>query len=213
MMTMDMTKKGHGHSHDDHGHSHDDKHHGHSHDEKHGHDDHGHDHDEHDEEHDQEAEDQENVNIRAAFIHVIGDLIQSIGVIIAAVIIWIQPEWKWIDPVCTFLFSILVLITTIPIMGNCIRVLCEGTPMGVNMKRMLEDLQKVPGVVDVHDLHVWALSVGKSAMSAHIKSTTPMITLKKASRLINHKYKIFHTTIQVEQSDGPVRFTCKSDLH
>jgi len=159
----------------------------------------------------EEISEEENVNIRAAFIHVIGDLIQSIGVVIAGVLIYFLPELKWIDPVCTFLFSILVLITTIPIMIGLIRVLCEGTPMGVKTQKVKEDLMKVPGVIDIHDLHVWSLSVGKSAMSAHILSSSPMITLKKATRLMNSKYKIFHTTIQVEQSGA--RYQCTSDLH
>lgn len=59
---------------------------------------------------------QQNLNVRAAFIHVVGDFVQSCGVFIAALIIYFQPQWKFIDPICTFLFSILVLITTLNIM-------------------------------------------------------------------------------------------------
>jgi len=89
----------------------------------------------------------------------------------------------------------------------------EGTPMGVDLQIMTQDLMKVPGVEEVHELHVWALSVGKSAMSAHIKSSTPMITLKKATRLLNTKYKILHTTIQIEHSEIGSKYQCKSELH
>jgi len=206
-------KEKHGHSHDegDHGHSHDDDDHGHS----HGKDDHGHasgsDSENMDGIDDDVSAEEENVNIRAAFIHVLGDLIQSVGIVIAAILIYIFPEWKWIDPICTFVFCILVLFTTFPIMYNLIRVLCEGTPMGLNVDKITADLKKVQGAVDIHDIHVWSLSVGKSAMSAHLTSTTPMVTLRKATRLMKKKYKIFHTTIQVEQSG--TKYQCKSDLH
>lgn len=149
-----------GHSHD-HGHGHDhgdDK--GHSHGHSHGHD---HDH--------------ENMNIRAAAIHIIGDIIQSIGVIIAACFIYFFPTWTIIDPMCTFLFSILVLFTTIFIVRDCIKILMEGTPSEINIEKLTEELEDVPGVEEVHDVHVWSLSVGKLAMSAHIESDSPLESL------------------------------------
>lgn len=68
---------------------------------------------------------QTNMNIRAAIIHVIGDLVQSIGVFIAALVIYFKPEWSIIDPICTFLFSILVLLTTIKIMNDALLVIIE----------------------------------------------------------------------------------------
>jgi cation diffusion facilitator family transporter len=142
-----------------------------------------------------------------------GDMIQSIGIIIAAILIKIFPNWGIVDPICTFLFSVIVLSTTIPIVCNLMKILMEGTPYGIDFQKLTEDLKKVPGTEEVHDLHVWALSAGKSAMSAHIRSTTPMITLKKATRLLNRKYKIFHTTIQIEHSDNNTKYTCRGDFH
>ena len=73
----------------------------------------------------------ENINVRAAFIHVIGDLVQSIGVVIAGYIIWFKPSWKLADPICTFLFSILVLISTFNILKDAIRVVMEGINLSV----------------------------------------------------------------------------------
>lgn len=70
----------------------------------------------------------ENMNVRAAIVHMIGDMVQSIGVIIAAIIIYVKPEWKIADPICTFLFSILVLITTVPIFSDCMSILMESAP-------------------------------------------------------------------------------------
>ena len=101
----------HGH----HGHSHD-HHHDHSHEEL------GHSSDSHASSH----RNSENLNVRAAFIHVIGDFIQSLGVLIAATVIFFYPNLQWIDPVCTFLFSILVLFTTYHILKDVTNVLMEG---------------------------------------------------------------------------------------
>ena len=68
----------------------------------------------------------ENINVRAAFIHVIGDFLQSLGVFIAALVIYFKPEWVIIDPICTFVFSVLVLFTTVKILQDTMRVLMEG---------------------------------------------------------------------------------------
>jgi zinc transporter 2 len=131
----DMGHKNHKHDNKKHEHDHNHEHH---HDDKHDHhlehegDDHGHDHHGHD-----------NLNIRAAFIHVIGDLVQSVGVVLAAVFIMIWPQYDIIDPICTFVFSIIVVCTTIPILCDCIRVFMEGTPAGINPDKILEDLHKV----------------------------------------------------------------------
>jgi len=73
------------------------------------------------------------MNIRAAIIHLVGDIIQSIGVVIAAIIIYIHPNWKIADPICTFIFTILVLFTTIPIFRDCVSVLMESTPSTIDV--------------------------------------------------------------------------------
>lgn len=85
----------------------------------------------------------ENLNVRAAIIHMIGDAIQSAGVIIAAVIIYCKPEWTIADPICTFLFSILVLITTVPIFCDCMTILMENAPEDVEVVEVINDLNNV----------------------------------------------------------------------
>jgi cation diffusion facilitator family transporter len=67
-----------------------------------------------------------NVNVRAALIHVFGDFIQNVGVLIAAIVIYLKPKWQFIDPICTFIFSIIVLFTTINVMKDILNVLMEG---------------------------------------------------------------------------------------
>ena len=83
------------------------------------------------------------MNIKAALIHVIGDIIQSIGVLIAAILLFFYPNYWIIDPICTFLFSILVLFTTIPIMIECIKVFMEATPSNINIIKLTADLHSV----------------------------------------------------------------------
>jgi len=92
----------------------------HHHHDVHDHHDHDHDHD-----HDHHHHHEENINIRAAVVHVIGDMLQSIGVIIASVLIYFYPEAKIADPICTYIFSILVIITTVPVFKSCMQVLME----------------------------------------------------------------------------------------
>jgi zinc transporter 2 len=97
-----------------------------------------------------------NLNVKAALIHVIGDLVQSIGVLIAAIVIYCQPSWHIADPICTFLFSILVVATTVPILRDCLSILLEQTPGSVNIADLSVDLETIQGVVELHDLHVWS---------------------------------------------------------
>ncbi|CAG0899929.1 unnamed protein product, partial [Cyprideis torosa] len=143
-----------------------------------------------------------NLNVRAAFIHVLGDLIQSLGVFMAAIIIYFQPTWIIIDPICTFFFSIIVLLTTFAIMKDTLQVLMEGLPKGVNFNEVHDILINTPGVVRVHNLRIWALSMDKAALSAHLavrKSYSPHDILKEASCRIRKYYDFFEITLQIEE--------------
>ena len=161
-----------------------------------------------------EGHNTKNINVRAAFIHVLGDLIQSAGVILASVIIFVKPEWKQADPICTFFFALLVLCTSLPVMAECLSILMERTPAELDTEEIVKDLRKVVGVRDIHDLHVWLLSPGKPSFSCHILSDNPNLTLVKASRLLKKKFGIAHTTIQVELwSETQPKLDCTSNLH
>ena len=84
--------------------------------------------------------DDDNINVRAAIVHMIGDMIQSLGVIIAAVIIYIKPDWTIADPICTFLFSILVMFTTVPIFKDCMAILMEEAPEDIDSVELYKAL-------------------------------------------------------------------------
>ena len=125
--------KKHNHKHEKHDHKHE-KHEKHEHKHDHGHSHFGHNHHGHN---------HENMNIRAALIHVIGDLCQSIGVCIAGLIIFLKPDLHIIDPICTFLFSIIVFLTTVPIMKDCVRIIMEGTPPEIDTLAIINELKTV----------------------------------------------------------------------
>lgn len=143
-----------------------------------------------------------NINVRAAFIHVIGDFLQSLGVLIAALVIHFEPSYAIVDPICTFIFSIIVLITTINIIRDATNVLMEGIPDGINFVEVREKLQELPGVIRVHNLRIWSLSLDKIAISSHLvidNSQTPSQVLKMAIETLKTSYNFFEVTIQVEE--------------
>lgn len=101
-----------------------------------------------------------NMNVRAALIHVIGDFIQSVGVFIAGLIIFFNHDYKLADPICTFIFSVLVMFTTLNIMKDAVYVLMEGFPRSLNYEAVKEALENIEGVKALHSLHIWSLTIG-----------------------------------------------------
>ncbi|XP_063810830.1 proton-coupled zinc antiporter SLC30A2 [Pseudophryne corroboree] len=143
----------------------------------------------------------QNPSVRAAFIHVIGDLLQSLGVLVAAYVIYFKPEYKMIDPICTFLFSVLVLGTTLTILRDVLLVLMEGTPKGVNFNMVKDTLLSINGVKALHSLHIWALTVSQPVLSVHIainENANAQMVLKEASSQLQSKFNFHTTTIQIE---------------
>ncbi|KAH8255290.1 hypothetical protein KR038_000354, partial [Drosophila bunnanda] len=142
-----------------------------------------------------------NMNVRAALIHVIGDVIQSVGVFVAAGVIYFWPEYAIVDPICTFVFSIIVLFTTFTIMKDALLVLMEGTPNYMHYTEVLQIFQGIEGVERVHNLRIWALSINKVALSAHLAIATnanPKQILDAATSAVHLRYNFFETTIQIE---------------
>lgn len=144
----------------------------------------------------------ENINVRAAMIHVIGDIIQSVGVFVAALIIYFNPAWAFVDSICTFIFSIIVLVVTFRILRDVIMVLMEATPDYMDYDEVHRLFLSIDGVVHVHNLRIWALSIDKVALSAHLairKDADPHVILEMAKTLIHQRYNLFETTIQIEE--------------
>lgn len=149
------------------------------------------------------ADRKENPILTAAYVHILGDILQSLGVVIASLIIYFfqdtYPKIEIVDPICTFIFAIIVLSTSIPVSKDCINVLMEASPREIEINALTKDLSQAPGVVNIHDIHVWCISVGRPSISLHILSDTPQKTLEHATRICK-KFGIHHTTIQVEDN-------------
>ncbi|KAI8338945.1 cation efflux protein [Chlamydoabsidia padenii] len=190
-------------------------HHGHSHDDGH---DHGHDHDEETttaipNQHRKEA----NINLRAAALHVIGDLLASIGILISSIVLLVNPKLTIVDPICTFIFSLLVLYTTYHLVKDSLAVLMEGVPRHIKPEQIEKSLLQVPGVVAVHDLHVWVLSPGKSSLTAHISIDKDAFNrydeiLTKSQRIICDMYGVHHSTLQIESDQSNFQNHCRPQI-
>ncbi|XP_061115262.1 proton-coupled zinc antiporter SLC30A2-like [Conger conger] len=142
-----------------------------------------------------------NTSVRAAFIHVVGDLLQSMGVLVAATIIYFQPEYKIADPLCTFLFSVFALGTTVSVLRDVIRILMEGVPHGVEFNMVKEALLSLKTVKGVHSLHLWALTQSHSLLSTHLAiepSSDHQSVLQEATELLQTSFGFLSTTIQLE---------------
>ena len=108
-----------------------------------------------------------NVNLHAAYIHALADLAQSVTVLIAGVIIWQKPNWQITDPICTLIFSILVCYSTVDVIKSSLYVLLEKVPPGLQWDEIHSAICAVPGISNVHELHIWSISHGCSILSVH----------------------------------------------
>ncbi|XAR70090.1 hypothetical protein NMG60_11026838 [Bertholletia excelsa] len=143
-----------------------------------------------------------NINVQGAYLHVLGDSIQSIGVMIGGAIIWYKPEWKIIDLICTLIFSVIVLATTIRMLRSILEVLMESTPREIDATKLEKGLCEMDEVVAIHELHIWAITVGKVLLACHVKikpDADADLVLDKVIDYIRREYNISHVTIQIER--------------
>ena len=158
----------------------------------------------------------DNPVIRAAYIHILGDMIQSAGVLIAALIIYFfqdtHPGVRIVDPICTFGFAIVVLCTTFPVSRDCFYVLLESTPRDLDIESLYNDLNSIEGVISVHDIHLWNISIGRPSIALHIICENPNLQLKIATQTCKN-YGIKHCTIQTETRECNCKHEEENDIH
>lgn len=120
----------------------------------------------------------------------------SIGVCTAATIIYFFPKWVIADPICTFIFSVIVCCTVTPTVKKCINVLMEGAPSEIDSQELVTDIRNLGEDVDLHDFHLWSISMGKFAMSAHVTTTQdPQKILREVNKICKNKYGINNLAI------------------
>ncbi len=149
---------------------------------------------------------QHNLNIRGAWLHVIGDTLGSVGVIVAAILVG-HLGWTWADPVASILVCLLILYSSWNLLAESIGVLMEHAPKGIDVGEVEALLKEIPAVHDVHCLHLWMISSGLKTLSAHIviaPEYADQFELKDVRRRLHDAFGIEHMTLQVELPDDPV---------
>lgn len=147
-------------------------------------------------------EQQSNLNVRSAFWHALGDALASIGVIIGGAIM-LLTRWFFVDPIISVLIGFVIILAAWRILREGLRVLLEAAPGHVDITEMVNTLNQVPEVKDIHDVHVWSISPELHAMSCHVLiddlSTTQAASIRqKIEDVLRERFQIKHTTLQME---------------
>ena len=143
---------------------------------------------------------EESLNMKGAYFEVLSDMLTSIGVIVAAVTM-LTTGWYYADPLISAGIGLFILPRTWVLLRDVVGVLLEGTPSDVNLTALRQAISAIPGVTDVHDLHVWSLTSGVNAMSTHVVITNGVATdhvLARIRQRITSDFPIAHVTIQTE---------------
>ena len=156
------------------------------------------------------ARERRNLNLRAVFIHNLGDALSNIGIIAGA---WLIRETgqPLIDPLIAFLIAGLILWTAIGIIAESSNILLESLPRGINLENVANAMLEVPGVREVHDVHIWSLGSESRALSCHVSildmptSETEQIA-RRLREVLGSRFGITHTTIQFEHTHAPGDF-------
>jgi cobalt-zinc-cadmium efflux system protein len=147
----------------------------------------------------------DNLNVRGAFLHVVGDALGSVGVLAAALLISLTGSFIW-DPIISTFVCLLILWSSGLLIRDSFRVFMEGAPSHLDIDAIRTALAAIDGVVDVHDLHVWTITSGFVSMSAHVtirEGTDAKRTLERAQEAMASRFKITHSTFQIEPAaDG-----------
>jgi cobalt-zinc-cadmium efflux system protein len=153
-------------------------------------------------------ESREDVNVRGAFVHMIGDAVSSAGIIVAAILIRVTGSTVW-DAGVTMLIALLILWSSYGVLRESMNLLLEGTPSGIDPVAVTSSLGSIDGIHGVHHLHIWALGPSSPAMSCHImvgdvpvKNTAAL--LEEITSMLTRDYRIAHATIQFEFAECAV---------
>lgn len=144
----------------------------------------------------------ENINVRAAFLHVLGDMLASVGVVIGGLVMLFTGNYL-ADPIISFFIGIIILYGAFSILKEGANILLEGVPGNIDYDEIKKDMENIDGVLSVHDLHIWTISSSNLVLSAHVKvpdqpTHTSQRIVKGVSDFLKEKYRIQHATLQIE---------------
>ncbi|MEX2662358.1 MAG: cation diffusion facilitator family transporter [Vicinamibacterales bacterium] len=151
-----------------------------------------------------------DLNIRAAFLHMAADALVSLGVVGAGVV-YLWRGWVWIDPVVSLVIAAVVVAGTWSLFKESLHLLFDGVPEGIDVRDVRATLLALPGVQDLHELHVWGMATSETALTAHLVLEAQHgdrdSLLRAATHALDERFKIRHVTLQLESAG------CPSDRH
>ena len=144
----------------------------------------------------------ENLNVRGAYLHVLSDTLSSLGVIVAGVLIIITGRYIF-DPIISVIIGLLILASSLRLIKESTFIFLEASPGTIDLEKLSKDIQKIGGVKEVHDLHLWSISSDVYSLSSHIVIDVKEVKLinkiiSEINEMVKMKYNITHTTIQSE---------------
>ena len=145
-----------------------------------------------------------DLNLRAAYLHQIGDAASCVGIIVGALVIR-STGWLAVDPILSIVMSVFIIWTAWDIFKDSLNILLEGLPKGLNLAEVMSEIRGVSRVVDVHDLHIWSLGSEASALSCHVviedmPTSESELILADVNRVLVERFHIHHATIQFEHT-------------
>ena len=142
----------------------------------------------------------ESLNVRGAWLHVMSDALGSIGAIVAGIGVWAYG-WKWIDPLASVIIALLIIYSSWRLVLEAVSVLMESAPHGIDVDEVRDAMVSVSGVMEVHDLHIWTITTGLDALSAHVVIPSNVDSHEKLADLrsmLHERFGIDHLTLQME---------------
>jgi cobalt-zinc-cadmium efflux system protein len=147
------------------------------------------------------------LNVRAALLHVMADLASSVGVVVAGAVV-LLTGWSYADPLAGLLIGVLVVLSTFRVVRETVGVLLEGAPAGMDAREVGTAIASLDGVVDVHDLHLWTITSGFPALSAHVlvaPGADCHAIRRRLEEILRERFGLTHTTLQVEHAPGLIK--------
>lgn len=141
-----------------------------------------------------------DVNQRGAFLHLVADAAVSAGVVVAGVVVW-RTGWAWVDPATSIAVSVVILVSTVGLLREALDLLLDAVPAHIDPLAVERFLTALPGVQEVHDLHIWPMSTTDVALTVHLVVDWEAHTatfVRDSTREIEHRFGIAHATLQIE---------------
>ncbi|MCC7429590.1 cation transporter [bacterium] len=146
----------------------------------------------------------ENLNVKGAYLHILGDALGSVGAIFGGILIYFT-NWLYVDPIVSVLIAILIIFSSANLLKETFNILLEGTPQHINFEKVRNSILCVGNILSVHDLHIWSLTNGEEILTCHLVSNGEIeneFLLQKINSMLKSSYHVTHTTIQIETSNS-----------